>query len=81
MTFTPRESLTIVSLLHKEWRNEGAATILALVKAVKFWDYLSFFLFDTRPESGASGSFAGQIKCLVINCKAILELKSQTLLL
>ena len=58
-------------------RNERAATMLALVKAVKCWEYLSFLQFDTRQVRGASGSFVGQIKCLVINCKAIFGVEKQ----
>lgn len=79
MTFTllPEKSLSIV-LLHSAQtgeRNEGGATILTVCKSREVrGHYLSFLFFDTR---GASGSSVGQIKCLVINCKAIFRVEKQ----
>ena len=57
-----------IVLLQTGERNERAATILTVCKSREVRGLFIIFFVLTR---GASGSSVGQIKCLVINCKAI----------
>ena len=47
---------------------------MAIIKAVKFWDYLSFLQFDTRPGKHLGPTW-DKLNVLSLNCKAILKVE------
>ena len=56
-------------------KNEGAGTILAHVKAVKFWTYFSFSIWHQASPGEHLGPLQDKLNVLSLNCKAILKVE------